>query len=194
MEKIAMPVINVHVLEGYDAATKQRIACGVTDAVRLVIAADSDLITVTLRDIPADNYFRGGVSRRPGPARPDPKELVRTFLASMERRDLQAAEELLADDFVMRFPGTVPMTRLRELIDWARPRYNYVTKSYAGFEALQGMGEEAIVYCRGTLSGEWPDGTPFDGIRFIDRFEIVGGRIARQDVWNDIAEVRAGHT
>ncbi|MGB1034547.1 MAG: 4-oxalocrotonate tautomerase, partial [Primorskyibacter sp.] len=49
------------------------------------------------------------------------------------------------------------------------------------------------VYCRGTLSGEWPDGTAFDAIRFIDRFEIVGDKITKQDVWNDIAETRATH-
>jgi len=26
------------------------------------------------------------------------------------------------------------------------------------------------VYCSGTLIGEWLDQTPFEGIRFIDRF------------------------
>jgi len=29
---------------------------------------------------------------------------------------------------------------------------------------------------------------PFEGIRFIDRFESRGGRFTRQDVWNDLAE------
>jgi hypothetical protein len=27
-------------------------------------------------------------------------------------------------------------------------------------------------------------------VRFIDRFEVVGGLILRQEVWNDLAEVR----
>ncbi len=31
----------------------------------------------------------------------------------------------------------------------------------------------------------------FEGIRFIDRFEVTAGKITRQDVWNDIAEVKA---
>jgi hypothetical protein len=48
----------------------------------------------------------------------------------------------------------------------------------------------AVVYTRGTLAGEWPDGTAFGGIRFIDRFEVTDGFITRQDVWNDLAEVR----
>ena len=43
---------------------------------------------------------------------------------------------------------------------------------------------------RGTLHGRWLDGSAFDGIRFIDRFEIRGGRIVRQDVWNDAGELR----
>jgi hypothetical protein len=88
----------------------------------------------------------------------------------------------------MIFPGGVRMTRLQELVDWAAPRYRFVTKSYQGVEALQSPGAETIVYCRGTLSGEWPDGTPFSDIRFIDRFEIIQGRLTRQEVWNDIAE------
>ncbi len=41
------------------------------------------------------------------------------------------------------------------------------------------------------LAGEWPDGTPFDGIRFIDRFELADGKLARQEVWNDLAEAGA---
>ena len=94
----------------------------------------------------------------------------------------------------MHFPGAAPMTHLQELIDWARPRYRFVTKTYEGFDAMQAAGDAAIVYCRGTLSGEWPDGTAFEGIRFIDRFEVVGGKITRQDVWNDIAETKGTMT
>ena len=66
-----------------------------------------------------------------------------------------------------------------------------MTKSYEGIDAMQSAGDETIVYCRGKLSGEWSDGQAFSDIRFIDRFELVGGKITRQDVWNDIAETRA---
>ncbi len=51
--------------------------------------------------------------------------------------------------------------------------------------------EGSVVYIRGTLHGEWPDGEAFSGIRFVDRLEIAGGKILKQDVWNDIAEVRS---
>ncbi|WP_099825607.1 nuclear transport factor 2 family protein [Oceaniglobus indicus] len=115
-----------------------------------------------------------------------PETLVRRFLTAMEARDLTVARACLDDRFVMYFPGTGPIHDLETLIEWSRPRYAFVKKTYDGFDVSDG-----IVYCRGTLSGEWPDGAPFDGIRFIDRFEIEGERIVRQDVWNDMAEVRA---
>jgi hypothetical protein len=40
----------------------------------------------------------------------------------------------------------------------------------------------------GTLYGEWPDGTPFDENRYVDRFVVRGGKIVQMDVWNDSAE------
>ena len=64
-----------------------------------------------------------------------------------------------------------------------------MTKTYETTEAFHAKGV-AVVYTQGTLSGEWPDGSAFSGIRFIDRFELTGGKITRQDVWNDMGEVR----
>jgi len=83
------------------------------------------------------------------------------------------------------------MTTLDALIQWSKPRYKFVTKTYEGFDALQSPDEASIVYCRGTLQGEYHDGSCFESIRFIDRFEVVDGKITKQDVWNDMAEVRA---
>jgi hypothetical protein len=45
-----------------------------------------------------------------------------------------------------------------------------------------------VVYSVGTLYGEWPDGTPFEGNRYVDRFEVHNGKITKMDVWNDSAE------
>ena len=50
-----------------------------------------------------------------------------------------------------------------------------------------GVGD-SVVYNTGTLYGEWPDGTPFDGNRYVDRFVVRDGKIVRMDVWNDSAE------
>ncbi|MFY0692595.1 MAG: tautomerase family protein [Paracoccaceae bacterium] len=186
-----MPIVELHVLEGYDAEEKGRLGRALTDAVRFVVPASPELVTVMIHDMPAENYYRGRTTRQPAAARPDPAELVRSYLTAMERREIAEAEACLDDGFTMQFPGAAPMQRLQELIDWAQPRYNFVKKTYEAFDAMQGAGDAAIVYCHGTLSGEWPDGTAFGGIRFIDRFEITGGKITRQDVWNDIAEVKA---
>ncbi len=36
---------------------------------------------------------------------------------------------------------------------------------------------------------ELPDGSPYSGIRFIDRFTVRAGTLVDQNVWNDMAEV-----
>jgi hypothetical protein len=57
--------------------------------------------------------------------------------------------------------------------------------------------EETTVYQTGTLYGEWLDGTPFEGNRYVDRYVVRRGKIVQMEVWNDSAEwllVRAGLT
>ena len=185
-----MPVVEVHLIEGYDDEAKRRLCEALTDATRLVVPAPPEAVTVMIHDHAAAGYMRGRVGKTPAPPAPDPVDVVRAYLAAMEARDLEAAAAMLGEGFTMTFPGAAPMTRLQELIDWAAPRYRFVKKTYEGFDAAQTPGDAAVVYARGTLAGEWPDGEAFAGIRFIDRFEIVGGLIVRQDVWNDIGEVR----
>lgn len=185
-----MPVIELHVIAGYTDADKTRLCEALTDAVRIVVPAPPDAVTVMIHEMSAAAYMRGRQHRTPAPARPDPSGTVHAFLAAMEARDLDAAQNMLGAGFTMTFPGTRPMHSLDALIEWATPRYRFVTKTYEGTDAMQSAADHAVVYCRGTLSGEWPDGTPFEGIRFIDRFEVTAGLLTRQDVWNDIAEVK----
>ena len=185
-----MPIIELHILEGYSDDEKTRLGHALTDAVRFVVPAPPEAVTLMIHEMPPANYMRGRNHRTPAPALPDPSDVVRRFLAAMQDRDLHTAQAMLGAGFTMTFPGTQPMHSLEALIEWAAPRYRFVTKTYEGFDAMQSEGAHAVVYCRGTLSGEWPDGTPFDGIRFIDRFEVTEGLLTRQDVWNDIAEIR----
>jgi len=119
----------------------------------------------------------------------DPAVLVRKYPNLMEARDLAATTAMLAPAFEMVFPETGPMQTLGEPIARSKDRYRFVTKRFDGIEAFE-TDSVAMAYTRGTLAGAWPDGTAFEGIRFIDRFEVVGGKIRRQDVWNDLAEVR----
>jgi hypothetical protein len=114
--------------------------------------------------------------------------LVRRYLAAMEARDLAAARLCLDPGFRMTFPGGATFDSLEALVAWSRPRYRSVAKRLEGIELAQGG---AVVWCFGTLFGEWPDGRQFEGVRFVDRFEIRDGRLADQKVWNDLAEARA---
>lgn len=184
-----MPIVEIHLLAGYSEADKQRLGTALSNAVGSVVPAPPDAITVMMHELPATDYFRGGTRRSPAPALPDPAEIVRNYLAAMQARDLDTAQTMLGEDFRMIFPGTAPMKTLQELIDWSRPRYHYVKKSYSGFDTAQD-GATQIVYARGTLEGEWPDGSAFGGVRFMDRFELLDGKITKQEVWNDLAEVR----
>jgi len=165
-----MPIATIDLLEGYDVTVKARLGQSVTASISGVIDAPSDAITVILRDMPACDYFRGGAPRQPAPALPDGAGRGRSYLDAMEARDLKAARSFLAPDFAITFPGGIRMTSLEELIAWSAPRYRFVKKTYGRFDA---MGQ--LVYCFGTLHGEWPDGTAFAGIRFIDRFALSGG-------------------
>ncbi|TCR68484.1 nuclear transport factor 2 family protein [Bosea sp. BK604] len=66
-------------------------------------------------------------------------------------------------------------------------RYRWVKKRMERFDVCPGEGE-TIVYSTGTLYGEWPDGTAFEGNRYVDRFVVRDGLIVKMDVWNDSAE------
>ena len=118
---------------------------------------------------------------------PTASETVRAYLAAMESRDLETASSFLAEGFKMTFPGNVCFSTPKELASWGRDRYRFVKKTYDGFDEMLSDGA-ALVYCYGTLRGEWPDGTEFFGIRFIDRFEVKNRLLLDQRVWNDLAE------
>ena len=66
-------------------------------------------------------------------------------------------------------------------------RYRWVKKKMDRFDVCPGA-DETVVYSIGTLYGEWIDGTPFEGNRYVDRFVVQGGQIVKMDVWNDSAE------
>ena len=113
-----------------------------------------------------------------------PEQTVRSYLDAMERRDLATAKSFLAPGFYMLFPGGKRFDSLEQLVESAKGRYRSAKKTYEKFNI-----SENIVYCFGTLYGELLDGTPYSGIRFIDRFTVRDGKLVDQMVWNDMAEV-----
>jgi hypothetical protein len=118
----------------------------------------------------------------------DPAQIVRDYLAAMERRDLAAAKAMLAPGFFMLFPGGKRFETLEALVDWAKPRYRRALKTYDRFDVAPQSDGSAVVYCFGALHGELSDGSAYSGIRFIDRFTVRNGKLADQMVWNDLAE------
>jgi phenylpyruvate tautomerase PptA (4-oxalocrotonate tautomerase family) len=182
-----MPVVSITLLPGYSPQARERLVERTARTVRSVIAASDAGTTVFVHE--AATYQRDG--RRfsaGGPEVPEASALVRQFLERMQARELDAARQLLAPEFVMTFPGAAPMRDFAELLDWAKGRYSRIGKRFERFDECWGQ-DATVVYCSGTLEGVWLDGTAFSGIRFIDRFEVAGGLIRRQDVWNDLAEV-----
>ena len=184
-----MPVISITLLPGYSAEAEERLVGRVALAARSVIAAAAAGTTVFVNH--AHTYQRDGrVFSKGGPECANASEMVRQFLALMQGRDLKAATALLAPGFEMHFPGHPAMHALDELVSWAKNRYSSIAKDYQRFDENWADGF-TVVYCSGTLRGVWLDGSSFEGVRFIDRFEIADGKIRRQDVWNDLAETLA---
>lgn len=184
-----MPLIECTLIKGYDTQVRQRLAERVTDAACSSIGAAADFVTVTIKEVDPENYMRGRTKRVPAKAPRPAEDIVQGFLEAMEARDLDAAKSHLSEDFTMTFPGAVRFTALEQLVEWARHRYQSVAKSYDGFDTAF-HGTRSTVFCYGTLAGTWPDGSPFSGIRFIDRFEVEGETIISQMVWNDLAEAQ----
>lgn len=182
-----MPVIAITLLPGYPAAARERLVARVAVAAQSVVLAPDAGTTVFVHE--AATYQRDGrIASAGGPVVPEATPVVRAFLEAMGRRDLEAAGGYLDEGFEMVFPGGQVMHRLSELVDWAAGRYQAVEKRYERFDEAWQRGGVTVVFCSGTLLGRWPDGRSFDGIRFIDRFEVVQGKIRRQEVWNDLAE------
>lgn len=186
-----MPVIQVTLIEGYDDDTRSSLCKRLTDAARATIAAPLDGITVFINEVQPHSYMRGRTTRIPGKPLPTPDSIVKAYLASMEARKLDEAQSYLGGDFNMTFPGGQKFTHLQELIDWAKTRYQSVSKTFESFD-VSGSDDGAVVYCTGTLNGTWLDGSQFSAIRFVDRFVISEGKIIKQEVWNDMGEATRG--
>ncbi len=185
-----MPVISITLVPGYPPQAQARLVSNLALAARSVVPASDAGTTVFVHEV--STYRRDGRILTEGdgaPALPDAGAVVRDFLDAVGRRDFDAASQWLAPGFEMVFPGGVVMHTLAELPVWAAGRYQAVRKHYERFEQSW-QGEVTVVFCSGTLQGRWLDGRDFEGVRFVDRFELSGGRIRRQEVWNDLAEVK----
>ncbi|MFC0238930.1 nuclear transport factor 2 family protein [Rhodopseudomonas telluris] len=113
--------------------------------------------------------------------------LVERFLVASMVPDPETAATYMAPDVAITFTGGRKFTHPRDATAFNARRYKWVKKKMERTDVAPGDGE-TVVYNTGTLYGEWPDGTPFEGNRYVDRFVVRGGKIVKMDVWNDSAE------
>lgn len=116
--------------------------------------------------------------------------LVLTYLKLMEARSIAAAQACLAEGAALVFPGGRIRRSVAEIAAGSSGRYRSIGKAIEACESFESGPALHTVYVLGTLYGEWPDGTPFEGIRFIDRFVVGCDGIREQSVWNDSGEAR----
>jgi hypothetical protein len=123
-------------------------------------------------------------------------QLVEEFLRVIMIPDPVGARAFTAPNMHIRFTGGREMSDPAQCSVFNKDRYAWVKKRFERTDVVAGAtDEEAIVYNIGTLYGAWPDGTPFEGNRYVDRYVVRHQRIVQMDVWNDSAEwllVRAG--
>jgi ketosteroid isomerase-like protein len=114
-------------------------------------------------------------------------DVVRLYLeASMEPDPIKAAQ-YVADPVEIVFTGGRIFDHPSGPTGFNARRYKWVKKKMERFDVAPGE-KETIVYSIGTLYGEWPDGEPFEGNRYVDRFVVRDKKIVKTDVWNDSAE------
>lgn len=113
-------------------------------------------------------------------------ELAKKYLRTVEARDLDAAEEMLAPSPTFIFPKGAVFQDLRTCTADRSTRYKTIRKKFEGFHTAD-LGDEVVVYAFGTLHGKALDDSPIEDVRFIDRFTFKEGLITKQEVWNDLS-------
>ena len=123
-------------------------------------------------------------------------KLVEEYLRVLMIPDPAAARRYCSPEMEIRFTGNRAMRDPSECAAFNRGRYKWVKKAFGPTHVAEGgTDDETVVYQTGTLYGEWPDGTKFEGNRYVDRYVVRRGQIVMMEVWNDSAEwllVRAG--
>lgn len=131
-------------------------------------------------------------------------EVVDEFLRLIMIPDPDAARRFVSPQLRICFTGNREMRDPAECTAFNRARYAWVKKRIERTETVGAIAchdgraapaEDQVVYSVGTLYGAWPDGTPFEGNRYVDRYVVRHGLIVDMQVWNDSAEwllVRAG--
>jgi hypothetical protein len=120
-------------------------------------------------------------------ALPEEARIVHDFLEASMAPDPDRAATFVDDGVTITFTGGRVFQHPSGPTGFNAMRYKWVKKDMRQFDVAKGA-EGCVVYSTGYLYGEWPDGTPFEGNRYVDRFVVKDGKIVKMDVWNDSAE------
>lgn len=124
------------------------------------------------------------------------KAIVAAYLERSMVPDPEGAAAFLAPGARIIFTGGRRFDSAAGPTAFNARRYAWVKKRMQRMDAAPGdTAGDVHVYATGALYGAWPDGTPFDGNRYLDFFVVRGGLIVETEVWNDSAEIllaRAG--
>lgn len=118
-----------------------------------------------------------------------PTDVVKTFLDAMSRRDFATMESVMAPNFKMTTTGGVVYAHPKDFAAHSSTRQKTAKKTTDHYDEIP-SDQGAVVYSIGSMAGLWNDGTPYSGVRYIDRFEIIDGKIVDMNVYSDMAEFR----
>ncbi|GJD96328.1 nuclear transport factor 2 family protein [Methylobacterium iners] len=114
-------------------------------------------------------------------------QIVTAYLEASMVPDPERAATYMAPGIEIVFTGARRFRHPREVTAFNAGRYAWVKKRMERLDVVPGP-DATTVYSLGTLYGAWPDGTSFEGNRYVDRFTVKEGRIVTMEVWNDSAE------
>lgn len=116
------------------------------------------------------------------------QELVSRYLTLFMEGRLDEAQDCLAPDARLIFPGGTAQASLPDVAAEVDRLYESVAKSVDRTWSAT-LGDDIIVTTTGHLYGTSRTSGPFEGVRFIDFFTIRNGKIVAQEVINDAAQV-----
>jgi ketosteroid isomerase-like protein len=116
------------------------------------------------------------------------EELVDRYLTLFMEGKLDEAQECLAPDARLIFPGGAVQTSLPDVAAEVGRLYESVAKTIDRTWSAQ-VGDDIIVTTTGYLYGTSRTFGDFSGVRFLDFFTVRDGKIIAQEVINDAAQV-----
>lgn len=115
------------------------------------------------------------------------RQLIERFIHAVNDRDAPKAQACIAEGGRLVFPGPTVFTQVSDFLEWSGPRYERAVYVYGLMEWVTGS-DRTVVYAHGEVSGAFADGVKFEGVRYVDRFEITNGLIVSKEVWSDMGD------